>query len=249
MHINTKGIVLRETEYNDADLLLTVLTRDLGLVTLKARGARRSRCQWKSACQLLAYSAFTVFGYRERFTIDEAEPVEQFLALRGNIELLSLGMYFAQAAELLSQEDCPNPALLSLLLNSLYTLCQGQKPQLQVKAAFELKAACLAGFAPALSGCAFCGAPEPDRFNLTQGVLQCHGCGTQAKGLQLPVGPGTLAAMRHIAWGEDKRLFAFRLGEASLKELGGLTEAFLITQLEHSFPTLDFYKSLFLGEI
>ena len=40
MHLKTDGIVLRETEYRDADKLLTVLTRDFGKMTLKARGVK-----------------------------------------------------------------------------------------------------------------------------------------------------------------------------------------------------------------
>ena len=38
MHCKTQGIVLRETNYKEADKLLTVLTRDMGKRTVKARG-------------------------------------------------------------------------------------------------------------------------------------------------------------------------------------------------------------------
>lgn len=247
MYLKTEGIVLRETEYGEADRLLTVLTRDYGRMTLRARGVKRGRSPLKSACQLLAYSEFTVFDYRARATINEAVAIEQFRQLREDIELLALGSYFAQVAELLAQEDCPNPRLLSLLLNSLYILCRRSRPQPLVKAAFELKAACLAGFEPDLSGCALCGAPSPERFNVSHGVLQCAGCASpQLDGLRLPVSAGTLAAMRHIVRGDEKKLFSFSLSDEALGELSGVTETFLTTQLEHGFYTLDFYKSLFL---
>ena len=58
-----------------------------------------------------------------------------------------------------------------------------------------------------------------------------------------------LTAMRYIAWCEPKRLFSFSLEPEALKSLSSLTEAYLMTQLEHSFYTLDFYKSLlYYGE-
>ena len=53
-----------------------------------------------------------------------------------------------------------------------------------------------------------------------------------------------LLAMRYIVWCEPKRLFSFTLEAESLKALSSVTEAYLMTQLEHSFYTLDFYKSL-----
>ena len=56
--------------------------------------------------------------------------------------------------------------------------------------------------------------------------------------------PAVLAAMRHIVYSPLKRLFSFRLGEDTLKELSDASETYLLTQLERGFFTLDFYKSL-----
>lgn len=247
MYIKTEGLVLRETEYKDADKLLTVLTKDRGRLTLRARGVRSRNSKLKSGCQLLAYTEFTVFSSSNSSTVDEAVPIELFMPLRDDIELLSLASYFAQVAEVLSQEDEPDPSLLSMCLNSLYALGKLKRPQMLVKAAFELRAACLAGYEPMLDGCVICGNPEPDRFNVSGGVLQCAGCllpGEQ--GVRMPVHAGALAAMRYIESCDMKRLFSFRLGEDALKELSDLSETYLLTQLERGFFALDFYKSLLI---
>ena len=247
MYLKTQGLVLRETEYKDADKLLTVLTRDRGQLTLRARGVRSRNSRLKSGCQLLAYTEFTVFEGRGSMTVDEAVPLELFMPLRDDIELLALASYFAQVAEVLSQEDEPNPALLSICLNAMYALGKLKRSQRLVKAAFELRAACLAGYEPMLDGCAVCGNPEPDRFNVSGGVLQCAGCLFPGeKGLRLPVHAGTLAAIRYIVSCDLKRLFSFQLGDAAMKELADLAETYLLAQLERGFFTLDFYKSLIL---
>ena len=60
----------------------------------------------------------------------------------------------------------------------------------------------------------------------------------------MPVDSGVLAAMRHIVYGDPKRLFSFSLGEKGLKTLSGITEAYLLTQMERGFQTLDFYKQM-----
>ncbi len=245
MYFTPDGSVLRETAYRDADKLLTVLTPDRGQLTLRARGVRSRRSPLKAACQLLAFSEFTVFENRGRMTLNEAGPKLLFMGLRANLELLSLASYFAQVAELVSQEDSPSPELLTLLLNALYALDAQNRPQRLVKAAFELRAACLAGFTPNLSACASCGSGVPVAFNLSDGSLLCADCaGAAGDGFCLPVRPGTLAAMRHVVGCEPGRLFSFRLGGESAAGLAELTENYLLTQLERGFAALDFYKSL-----
>ena len=124
MFLKTDGLVVRQVNYKDNDQILTVLTKEHGLMTLKARGVRSRSSRLKGACQLLAYSEFTVFENRGFHTIDEANAIQMFPELRTDIELLSLASYFAQVAVVLSQEDMPNPELLSLTLNALYALCR-----------------------------------------------------------------------------------------------------------------------------
>ena len=246
MFLKTDGLVVRQVNYKDNDQILTVLTKEHGLMTLKARGVRSRSSRLKGACQLLAYSEFTVFENRGFHTIDEANAIQMFPELRTDIELLSLASYFAQVAEVLSQEDMPNPELLSLTLNALYALCRRLCTPELVKAAFELRAACLGGYTPELSGCAVCGDPEPDRFDVRGGILCCASC-SAGEGLRLPVSPGSLAAMRDLVSCDAKRLFAFRLEGRAVKELCDLAETYLQTQLERGFYTLDFYKSLLMS--
>ena len=122
MYLKIQGLVLRRTEYNDHDVLLTILSKQNGKITAKARGLKRKNSPLTAQCQLLALSEFTLFEYRGQYTINEAHSVELFQGLRRDLELLSLGTYFAQVGELISQEDQPSPELLSLLLIQLTLL-------------------------------------------------------------------------------------------------------------------------------
>lgn len=245
MYLTTQGLVLRVTAYNDTDALLTLLTPNHGKLTVKARGVRRKNSTLSAPCQLLAYGEFTLFEYRSMCTINEAVSTELFTPLRRDLQKLSLGTYFAQAAELLSQEDMPNPQLLSLVLNCLYALSSLNLPETQVKAVFELRSACLAGYAPDLYGCHHCGNPFPDRFDLSEGRLECSGCRDHgSSGIRMPVSGGMLEAMHYITTCDEKKLFSFRLDDSTMEQLSAVTEGYLTTQLERGFSTLDFYKSL-----
>ena len=76
-------------------------------------------------------------------------------------------------------------------------------------------------------------------------ALHCPGCREAlGEGISMPLDQGSLAAMRHVLYGDERKLFSFRLSEASQQKMGAATEAFVLTQLERGFRTLDFYKQL-----
>ena len=247
MYLTIQAIVLRVTDYNDRDALLTVLSRNHGKLTIKARGLRRKNSPLIAPCQLLAFGEFTLFEYRGQYTINEAHSLELFQNLRRDLGKLSLGTYFAQVADVLSQEDLPNPELQSLLLNCLFALSKLNEPEMKVKAAFELRLCCIAGFQPELTGCIGCGSEWPDRFDIKAGMMECVSCRSpESDGIRMPVSPGVLQAMRYICFCASRKIFAFRLPEEAMQQLADVTEAYLTTQLERGFSTLDFYKSLLI---
>ena len=49
MYLKTDGLVLRQVNYQDNDQILTVLTKEHGLMTLKARGVRSRASRLKGA--------------------------------------------------------------------------------------------------------------------------------------------------------------------------------------------------------
>lgn len=247
MYLTTKGLVLRVSDYNDRDALLTLLTPEHGKITVKARGLRRKNSPLTAPCQLLALGEFTLFEYRDSYSINEAHSIELFQGLRKDIVKLSLGTYFAQVAELLSMEDMPNSELLSLVLNCLFALSSLSDSENKVKAVFELRCACLSGYTPDLYACHECGQQDANRFDVSNGTLSCATCRqSESAGIRMPLTPSVLDAMRYIISCDPKRLLSFDASENTLVQLSQITELYLTTQLERGFSTLDFYKSLFL---
>lgn len=245
-YIVTRGIVLRETETKETDKILTLLTAERGKLSVIARGARRKGCKFAACAQSLAYSEWTLYQKGSWYYANEGATLELWNGLRSDLDAMALGFYMAELTESVTTEETPAAEPLRHLLNGLYALSALHKPPALVKPAFEMKLLCLAGYEPLADGCAYCGRPDPEQplLDVVQGVLRCRACGVRESALSLPLCPDSLAALRHIIYGDPKRLYSFKLGPEPLKRLSGAAEAFAAAQLERGFKTLDFYKSL-----
>ena len=245
-YIVTRGIVLRETETKEADKILTLLTADRGKISVIARGVKRKSCKYAACAQSLAYSEWTLYQKGDWYYANEGATLELWDGLRGDLDALALGFYLAELTEAVTTEEADSDGLLRHLLNGLYALATLKKPPTLVKAAFELRLLCLAGYEPLADSCAYCGTSDPEQplLDVVQGVLPCPKCRAKETALSMPLCRDSLAALPHIVYGDPKRLYAFKLGEEPLGRLNGAAEAFVAAQLERGFRTLDFYKSL-----
>jgi len=247
LFLKIKGLVIRETRIKDADKFLTLLTAKRGKITVKARGVMRRSSQISSGCQLFCYSDFTLFEGKSVLSVNAAEPLNMFLGLRADAEKLALASYFAEVLDVLGETDGDAEELLRLGLNAFYALSELDKPLEFVRAAFEMRAMAVSGYAPDLSCCRVCGEKNPPLFlfHLNSGSLCCENCrGKLEGGLALPCTPSILIALDHFVSAPLNRLLSVILPPEDLRELCGITEAFCLTQLERNFKTLDFYKGL-----
>ena len=238
----TCGLVLRETVTRDADKILTVLTPDRGRLSVIARGARRKGSRVAAACQLLAYSEMTLYEKGRWTMLDAADTIELFDGLRQDLTALSLAAYFAELTEAVSDGSGD---VLPLLLNALYALSALKKPPQLVKPAFQFRLMALAGYEPMADGCALCGAPQPENpmLDVVHGVVHCGKC-REKGGLSLPLTASGLAALRYVLYGDPRRLYSFSLPPEGLRALNHAADAYVSAQLERSFRTLDYYKSI-----
>ena len=237
------GLVLRETGTRDADKILTVLTLDRGRLSVIARGARRKGRRGGAACQRLAYSGVTLYEGGRWTMLDAGDTIELFDGVREDLTALSLAAYCAGLTEAVS--DGSGGDVLPLLLNALYALSALKKPPQLVKPAFQFRLMALAGYEPMADGCALCGAPQPENpmLDVVHGVVHCGKC-REKGGLSLPLTASGLAALRYVLYGDPRRLYSFSLPPEGLRALNHAADAYVSAQLERSFRTLDYYKTI-----
>lgn len=246
MYKTLKALVLRSARYKEADAVLTVLTDTEGKLTVSAHGVLGRSGRLSAACQLLTLSEMTLAESHGRLYVREAESIEQFLGLREDISALALGTYFAELLEKLSDEDSPNGEVLSLGLNCLYALSSRLRPAEQVKAVFELRLMCLAGYEPQLDYCPHCGSFEMEDtvFSTQEGTALCGSCAGGICGGTIPIGGAGLAAMRHIAEADSKKILSFTADEPTIRSLSAVGESYIRAQLDTEFPALDYWKKV-----
>lgn len=250
MHIKTQAIVLRVQTVDEFDRIVTLLSRDRGIITAYARGAGKPKGNMRVATELLSYSCFVLFHSKDRYSIDRADTEHVFMNIRGDVEKLSLASYLCQVTQEVAPHEHEAGDYLRLLLNSLHMLDAQKRACNFIKPVYELRLMTMAGFMPDLVGCGECGMFEGEemRFYPLSAMLLCGNCAKQANLEEpfVPLSAGLLTAMRHITYGESEKLFAFTLPEAALNQLNEITQNYVMLQTDKRFKTLDFYLSLLI---
>ena len=73
MRMNTDGLIIKEHRMTGDDRLVTVLTRDYGVLRAFVRGAQRIKSRSQSGSQLFAYSDLSIYRGRDAYVIDEIQ--------------------------------------------------------------------------------------------------------------------------------------------------------------------------------
>ena len=238
--------MIRETNVKEADKIVTVLTKDRGVISAYAKGARYMKSQKSAATSLLSYSQFVLFKNRDGYVIDGAQVINRFPKLTSDLERLALAQYFCELSEIFITDEENSSEKLKLILNSLYMLGKNERPLDQVKAVFELRLMTLSGFMPDLVCCSQCLVYEHEKMNFfpDDGVLICGDCCEKQGVHGIETGVSATRAMRFCLYSEAKQLFSFTVSPETLKIFSQASETYIVRRSERRMKALEFYKQL-----
>lgn len=199
-----EAVVLRTMRLGEADRIVTLLGRASGKVRAVAKGVRKTKS--RIGGRLEPFSHVSVMLWRGRGdldTVSQVEVVEPFRHVREDLRKLALGEIMLEAADRVVQERERTPRAFTLLVEGLQGLDRGPSEATGsplVLAAFLLRLAAVAGFAPRLDRCAECAAAA-GWFSPPQGGAVCGRCRSRDAE---EVGSGVLEllsdAVREGAW-------------------------------------------------
>lgn len=86
-HTTTKAIVLRRTDYGEADRIISLLTADLGKVSAAAKGVRKMRSKLAGGIELLAVNEVTLIkGKGDLYTLRSARMQKSLVTILESYE-------------------------------------------------------------------------------------------------------------------------------------------------------------------
>lgn len=215
--VNVHGIIFKRQKYKEADLLVKILTKEMGIFTFIAKGALKPKS--KSAGAVLTFSEGDYVVYTKKAGIS---TLRTFKKVKTHDELYSdlLGnAYVTFIFDLLDHafvEYQPVDKYYDLVSMALTHICEKQDPevitqivQMQMLEAF--------GVMPQLRYCVFCGKSNGEfDYSIKSGGIVCKDHFAQSSRLHLQ--PKTVSYLRTIGLLPFQRLGSIKISDQTKKE-------------------------------
>ena len=240
------AVVLRHSDYGEADRLLTLFTRQLGKTRAIAKGARKIASRKAGHIEPFTYVKLQLAQGRDMFIVTQADTVDAYLSLRDDLVLTSHASYVLELLDRFSYEDqTENSALFRLLTDTLSRLASHADAWLVIRY-YEMRLLDHVGFRPQLFECANCGRaiqPEDQFFSFSAGGVICPRCGQGLKHVQdVPV--ETLKYLRHFQRSSYAEATRARPSPEVQKEAESLMQGYFTYLLERELNTPGFLKKI-----
>lgn len=238
--IKTKGIVIGVANSADNDKVLTMLTPDLGKISVFCRGAKKSKNTLLNATEYLSFSEIIIYkSSNDNYSINSAEVIEVFYNLRTDIEKLNYATTISKIIYDVTQENEPAPQVLQLFLNTLYVLSETDKNMDLVLSIFEIRLLAIIGFLPNVARCSNCGLPMTEDmndfyFSIKDDGVKCEICQRLDKGI-IHLSKTAFSALIYILSCDSKKLYSFEIPEEAISELKLLTKIYTAQKLEKEY--------------
>lgn len=144
----TEGIVVKRRNFNEADRILTIFTKNKGKVTVKAKGVRRIASKRSPHTELLNYGVFNLYqagGESSMPILTEVETIENYSDLKKDLKRIGLAYHFCELIDSLCAENQENEEIFILLNQALKKISDDNRLDL-ISYRFELKLLKLLGF-------------------------------------------------------------------------------------------------------
>lgn len=234
-----EGIVLKGSNFGEADRILTIFTREEGKVSSIARGAKKVKSTMRAGTQILCRSDFSFYRGRGSLdTITQCQIIESYPQLRNDLGRYSFALYLAEICDTFLPLHNPENSVYLLLTTGLYLL-EGEDPLL-VLCFLQIKLLNLAGFKPDLDFCSGCkdklGA---DVFVSGASGIFCSDCAADKEN-KFKLSKGALNLWQYLTRANLRVLKKIKVNSALKRELFYALKIYWEFVLEKHLKTSDF---------
>jgi len=202
----TESIVLKTQKYSEADLIVTCLTPDKGIISAFAKSPRKTRSRFGSSLEPLTHAKISLWGKEQSMPkITQSDIINSFHELRDNFHDFVNISKLAEILIALMPEASPNKKIFSFFL-SILTLIKSsaEEPKDALFIIAQVRLLAITGYAPRLKGCGKCGR-KSHNFYPDSGAILCSKCASsqyvRLKEAPIKVADRTLGFYTHsIEW-------------------------------------------------
>jgi DNA repair protein RecO (recombination protein O) len=233
-----EAIVLRTRKLAEADRIITLLTRQHGVVRAVARGVRRTSSKFGSRLEPFTHVDLQLAVGRNLDTVTQAVTRDPFgAAISADYDRYTAASVMLETSEhLVAEEREPSVQQYLLLVGGLRAMTAGERRPGDVLDSFLLRSLAVAGYAPSFDACARCGLEGPHRaFNPAHGGMLCPGCRLPGSAHPSPETVTLLGALLAGDWP-----LVETADVRSRKEAAGLVSAYLSWHLERGLRSLPY---------
>lgn len=241
----SEAIVLRRTDFGEADRLLTLYSRDFGKIKAIAKGARKPQSRKTGHVELFMRSNFLFASGRNLAILTQAEMVQPYTALRDDLIRTTYAAYIVELLDRFTVEDDKHVGIYQLLADALGWLTE-HEDVLLVARFYELRLLGLAGFRPQLFHCVACGESieEQDQFFSAElGGVLCPDCQTKDR-RAVAITAVSLKVLRYLQTRPWNTVHSLRLKRTVHAELENVMHFYITYVLERNLKSVEFLHRL-----
>jgi DNA repair protein RecO (recombination protein O) len=238
-----EAVVLRHSDWGEADRLVGLFTRELGKIRAIAKGVRKLRSRKAGHLEPFTRASLLLARGRDMFIITQAETIQAYTPLREDLLLVGYASYVVELLDRFTYEEGENQSLFRLLVDTLGRLTTESNPALAVRY-YEIRLLDLLGFRPQLINCARCGREikaEDQYFSAEEGGILCPSCGHGARGAR-PISVQALKYLRHLQRSSYRDASRAKIELPINREMEILIQHYLTYLLERSLNTPQFIQ-------
>lgn len=233
-----EAIVLRTRKLAEADRIITLLTRQHGVVRAVAKGVRRTSSRFGSRLEPFTHVDLQLAEGRNLDTITQADTKSPFgEAISADYDRYTAASVMLETAErLVAEEREPSVQQYLLLIGGLRAMAAGDHRPSDVMDSFILRSLAVAGYAPSFDGCARCGLEGPHRsFHSASGGVLCADCRMPGSAHPMPTTVTLLGALLAGDW-----QVVAAANDRDRREARGLVSAYLAWHLERGLRSMPY---------
>lgn len=154
-----EGIIISEVDYKESSKIINILTPELGIIGLIARGTKKIKSNLSGVTSKLTYGYFHI-NYKENklSNLIEVDIINSFKNIRTNLDKISYATYLLELSSLAYKHE-ENKEIYNLLIASLKKIEEDFDPQV-ITNILELKLLEYLGIKPIIDSCVNCGTKD-----------------------------------------------------------------------------------------